>query len=258
MTPKDFYKLIDDSKRIVFFGGAGVSTASGIPDFRSAEGLYSEGANIPPEVILSNTFFWKHTEEFYRFYFDKMIYLDALPNYCHKSLKYLEDQNKLLGIITQNIDGLHQLAGSKNVIELHGSIYRYFSVKSKKNYTIDYVLAKKHLPFPVNEDNELIKPDVVLYEEPLNNQTIKEAIKLISQADLLIVGGTSLTVYPAASFINYFQGDKIVLINKIKLPRYFENEINEDINLVFKNYLNRFDYWINISMCGKINMKSRC
>ena len=241
MTLKEFYQLLDESKKIVFFGGAGVSTASGIPDFRSADGLYSEGGKIPPEVILSSSFFWNHPKEFYRFYFDKMIYLDAKPNYCHKALKYLEDQGRLLGIITQNIDGLHQMAGSKKVIELHGSVYRYFSVKSKKSYDLNYILAQKDLPFPVNENQELIKPDVVLYEEPLNDDAIKQAIKLIKEADLLIVGGTSLTVYPAASFINYFKGDNLVLINKSKVPRYFKNEINEDINLVFKNYLNNWD-----------------
>lgn len=241
MTLKEFYKLLDESQKIVFFGGAGVSTASGIPDFRSADGLYSEGGKIPPEVILSSSFFWNYPDKFYRFYFDKMIYLEAKPNYCHKALKYLEDQGRLLGIITQNIDGLHQMAGSKKVIELHGSVYRYFSVKSKKSYDLNYILAQKDLPFPVNENQELIKPDVVLYEEPLNDDAIKQAIKLIKEADLLIVGGTSLTVYPAASFINYFKGDNLVLINKSKVPRYFKNEINEDINLVFKNYLNNWD-----------------
>ena len=241
MTLKEFYQLLDESKKIVFFGGAGVSTASGIPDFRSADGLYSEGGKIPPEVILSSSFFWNHPKEFYRFYFDKMIYLDAKPNYCHKALKYLEDQGRLLGIITQNIDGLHQMAGSNKVIELHGSVYRYFSVKSKKKYDLNYILAQKDLAFPVNENQELIKPDVVLYEEPLNDDAIKQAIKLIKDADLLVVGGTSLTVYPAASFINYFQGNNLVLINKSKVPRYFKNEINEDINLVFKNYLNNRD-----------------
>ena len=241
MTLKEFYKLLDESQKIVFFGGAGVSTASGIPDFRSADGLYSEGGKIPPEVILSSSFFWNYPDKFYRFYFDKMIYLEAKPNYCHKALKYLEDQGRLLGIITQNIDGLHQMAGSKKVIELHGSVYRYFSVKSKKSYDLNYILAQKDLPFPVNENQELIKPDVVLYEEPLNDDAIKQAIKLIKDADLLVVGGTSLTVYPAASFINYFQGNNLVLINKSKVPRYFKNEINEDINLVFKNYLNNRD-----------------
>lgn len=237
MKLERLFELINESKRIVFFGGAGVSTASGIPDFRSTDGLYHLKYDYPPETILSNTFFYRKTKEFYDFYFDKMIYLDVKPNYCHKALAYLEEKGKLTAVVTQNIDGLHQLAGSKKVLELHGSVHRNYTVKTNRFYSLDYILNNQVNGIPYSEDGELIKPDVVLYEEPLNHITLMESVKEISKADLLIVGGTSLTVYPASGLINYFQGKNIVIINKSKIPFYDGLQINEDINEVFKQYL---------------------
>jgi NAD-dependent deacetylase len=231
------FELIDQSNKIVFFGGAGVSTASGIPDFRSTDGLYHLKYAYRPETILSHSFFMQKTKEFYEFYFDKMIYLDVLPNYCHKALAYLEEKGKLTSVITQNIDGLHQLAGSKKVLELHGSVHRNYTVKTNRFYSLDYILNNRVDGIPYAEDGELIKPDVVLYEEPLDHQTLMDSIKEVSQADLLIVGGTSLTVYPASGLINYFRGHNLVIINKSKIPFYEGLQINEDINLVFKKYL---------------------
>ncbi len=213
---EELQKYIDESSKIVFFGGAGVSTESGIPDFRSQDGLYNQKYDYPPETILSRTFFDYNTEEFYRFYRDKMLYLDAKPSRPHEFLAKLEEQGKLLGIVTQNIDGLHQLAGNKKVYELHGSVLRNYCMKCHKFYPVDYIVNSHGVP--KCDCGGVIKPDVVLYEEPLNDSTITQAVMAIAQADLLIVGGTSLNVYPAASFINYFQGNKIVLINKSSTP----------------------------------------
>ena len=215
----DIKKLIEwikESKKTVFFGGAGVSTESGLKDFRSQDGLYNEIYDYPPEEILSHTFFYKYTDEFYKFYKDKLNTTNYKPNITHIVLKKLEDKNLLSSIITQNIDGFHQEAGSKKVLELHGSIKRNYCTKCNKFYDDKYIFSSKDIP--KCSCNGLIKPDVVLYEEPLNEEIVREAIKEISSADLLIIGGTSLNVYPAASYINYFKGKHIVLINRDKTP----------------------------------------
>ena len=204
--------LIDESKRIVFFGGAGVSTESGIPDFRSTDGLYHQKYDYPPETILSHTFFMKKTEEFYRFYKDKMICLDAKPNAAHLKLAELEAAGKLTAVVTQNIDGLHQLAGSKKVLELHGSVLRNYCMRCGKFYDAEHIL--KCAGIPKCECGGTVKPDVVLYEEGLDDQVMNESIYHISNADLLIIGGTSLVVYPAAGMIRYFRGNRLVLLNK--------------------------------------------
>ena len=205
-------ELIDQHDRIVFFGGAGVSTESGIPDFRSVDGLYNQKYDYPPETILSHTFFMRHPEEFYRFYRDKMLALDAKPNAAHKKLSELEAAGKLTGVVTQNIDGLHQAAGSKNVLELHGSIHRNYCMKCHKFYDAVYV---KHADgIPRCSCGGMLKPDVVLYEEGLDSAVINKSVKAISEADTLIIGGTSLIVYPAAGFIDYFRGKHLVVINK--------------------------------------------
>jgi NAD-dependent deacetylase len=213
---KKLSKRIAESKHIVFFGGAGVSTESGIPDFRSVDGLYHQKYDYPPETILSHTFFLQHTEEFYDFYRDKMIYLDAQPNTTHKKLAQWEHEGKLLGIVTQNIDGLHQLAGSKKVFELHGSIHRNYCMKCRKSYSIDVVQNSQGVPHC--DCGGIIKPDVVLYEEGLDDTTVDGAIRAIANADVLIVGGTSLSVYPAAGMLQYFKGDTLALINKSPTP----------------------------------------
>ena len=205
-------ELIDQHDRIVFFGGAGVSTESGIPDFRSVDGLYNQKYDYPPETILSHTFFMRHPEEFYRFYRDKMLALDAKPNAAHKKLSELEAAGKLTGVVTQNIDGLHQAAGSKKVYEIHGSIHRNYCQKCGKFYDAAYVKNSKGVPHC--ECGGVIKPDVVLYEESLDENMIDKSIRAISQADTLIIGGTSLVVYPAAGFVDYFRGKHLVVINK--------------------------------------------
>lgn len=205
-------ELIDQHDRIVFFGGAGVSTESGIPDFRSVDGLYNQKYDYPPETILSHTFFMRYPEEFYRFYRDKMLALDAKPNAAHKKLSELEAVGKLTGVVTQNIDGLHQAAGSKNVYEIHGSIHRNYCQKCGKFYDAAYVKNSKGVPRC--ECGGVIKPDVVLYEESLDENMIDKSIRAISQADTLIIGGTSLIVYPAAGFVDYFKGKHLVVINK--------------------------------------------
>lgn len=235
-----YFNLILKSKKIVFFGGAGTSTASGIPDFRSADGLYNQkNTLVSPEQIISHSFFLKDPKTFFDFYFSKMVYMNAKPNHCHIALSKLEKQNKLLSVITQNIDGLHQLAGSKNVLELHGSIWRNYSFKTNQFYTLNEVLNLRNKDgIPINKSGEIIKPDVVLYEEALNQETIIKAIKDISNADLLIIGGTSLTVYPAAGFINYYRGKDIIVINKSKLEMQTPNQLNMDIDLFFKEFLN--------------------
>lgn len=205
-------EIIDDSENIVFFGGAGVSTESGIPDFRSADGIYHQQYRYSPEQIVSHSFFMRNTEAFYEFYKDKMMFLEAKPNAAHRKLAQLEAEGKLKAVITQNIDGLHQAAGSKNVWELHGSIHRNYCRKCGKFYDASYV---KHADgVPRCECGGLIKPDVVLYEEGLDPQVIDQSIRAIREADTLIIGGTSLVVYPAAGFIDYFRGKHLVVINK--------------------------------------------
>jgi len=208
---------INESDNIVFFGGAGVSTESGIPDFRSVDGLYHQQYDYPPETILSHTFFKRNTEEFYRFYRAKMLALDAKPNAAHKKLAEWEQQGKLKAIVTQNIDGLHQAAGSKMVYELHGSVHRNYCQKCGAFYDARYILESEGIP-KCEKCGGLIKPDVVLYEEGLDQATMQGAIRAISHADVLIIGGTSLTVYPAAGLIDYYDGNKLVLINKSVTP----------------------------------------
>lgn len=209
---KSLQAIIDDSKSMVFFGGAGVSTESGIPDFRSADGLYNQQYSYPPEEIISHSFFYRDTAEFYRFYRDKMIFEGAKPNAAHLFLAHAEEVGKLDCVITQNIDGLHQAAGSKRVFELHGSIHRNYCQRCKKFYSLDYITRSTGVPRC--ECGGLIKPDVVLYEEPLDDRVVNGAVHAISRADTLIIGGTSLVVYPAASLINYFNGRHLVVINK--------------------------------------------
>ena len=208
---------IDNSDNIVFFGGAGVSTESGIPDFRSVDGLYNQQYDYPPETILSHTFFRRNTEEFYRFYRAKMLALDAKPNAAHKKLAQWEQEGKLKAVVTQNIDGLHQAAGSKVVYELHGSVHRNYCQKCGAFYDARYMLESTGIP-KCEKCGGIIKPDVVLYEEGLADATIRGAIHAISHADVLIIGGTSLTVYPAAGLIDYYNGNKLVLINKSVTP----------------------------------------
>ena len=208
---------IDNSDNIVFFGGAGVSTESGIPDFRSVDGLYNQQYDYPPETILSHTFFRRHTEEFYRFYRAKMLALDAKPNAAHKKLAQWEQEGKLKAVVTQNIDGLHQAAGSKMVYELHGSVHRNYCQKCGTFYDARYMLESTGIP-KCEKCGGIIKPDVVLYEEGLDDVTMRVAIHAISHADVLIIGGTSLTVYPAAGLIDYYNGNKLVLINKSVTP----------------------------------------
>lgn len=204
--------IIDEHDNIVFFGGAGVSTESGIPDFRSVDGLYNQKYDYPPETILSHTFFMRRPEEFYRFYRDKILITDVEPNAAHKKLAELEAAGKLKAVVTQNIDGLHQKAGSKAVYELHGSIHRNYCMKCGKFYSAEDILQTEGVPRC--SCGGMIKPDVVLYEEGLDSGTIQSSIRAISEAQVLIVGGTSLAVYPAAGLIDYFEGDKVVLINK--------------------------------------------
>ena len=217
MTPQEkLQELISGSDNIVFFVGAGVSTESGIPDFRSVDGLYHQKYAYPPEEILSHTFFVNHTEEFYRFYKDKMLCPDARPNQAHKKLAELEEKGKLRAVITQNIDGLHQMAGSRKVLELHGSVHRNYCQHCGKAYDASYMLHAKGIPRC--SCGGVIKPDVVLYEEGLDNDILSESVERISEADVLIIGGTSLVVYPAAGLVNYYRGHKLVVINKSPTP----------------------------------------
>lgn len=210
-------EIIDRYDNIVFFGGAGVSTESGIPDFRSQDGLYHKKYDYPPETILSHTFFMRRPEEFYKFYRDKMLCDTAKPNAAHMKLAELEKCGKLKAVITQNIDNLHQMAGSRKVLELHGSVYRNYCMKCGKFYDFSYI--KNSTGVPRCECGGMVKPDVVLYEEGLDNQTLTDSVRAISQAQVLIIGGTSLAVYPAASLIDYFRGDCLVVINKAPTPR---------------------------------------
>ncbi len=229
------WELIENSNNIVFFGGAGTSTESGIPDFRSAEGLYStKYENIPPEEILSHRFMLDNPDLFFEYITKYLIHPDAMPNRAHESLVALEKEGKLKAIITQNIDNLHQKAGSKNVIELHGTIYKNYCYQCGKKYSLEEVLAREteDRPTPICDDcGSFIRPDVVLYGESLNSESIRRAEEALSKADLLIVGGTSLTVYPAAAFLHYFRGENLVIINKTETP--YNNEavlvINESL-----------------------------
>lgn len=225
-------EIIDQSDNIVFFGGAGVSTESGIPDFRSVDGLYNQKYDYPPETILSHTFFMNKTAEFFKFYRDKLIIKGVKPNKAHIALSELEKKGKLKAVITQNIDGLHQMAGSKTVIELHGSTLRNYCMNCGKSYGIDYIENSEGVPRC--ECGGLIKPDVVLYEEMLNDNAIRRAVDFISKADVLIIGGTSLNVYPAAGFVNYFNGSHLVIINKASTPadKNADLVINEPIGEV--------------------------
>ncbi len=211
-------EIIDGSSNIVFFGGAGVSTESGIPDFRSQDGLYNQFYKYPPETIISHSFFVRQPEEFYRFYKDKMLVLDAKPNPAHVKLAELEKAGKVKAVITQNIDNLHQLAGSQEVLQLHGSIMRNYCMRCGEFYDGDYVKKSKGIPL-CEKCGGTVKPDVVLYEEGLDSQVMSKSISYISSADVLIIGGTSLVVYPAAGLIDYFRGSKLVLINKSATAR---------------------------------------
>ena len=206
-------QIIDNSERIVFFGGAGVSTESGIPDFRSVDGLYNQKYRYPPETIISHTFFRQNTEEFYEFYKDRMLYRDAQPNAAHKKLAELEAAGKLIGIVTQNIDGLHQAAGSKKVYELHGSVLRNYCMECGKPFDLDYIVDASGVPH-CDSCGGVVKPDVVLYEEGLDNTVVENAVNAIASADTMIVAGTSLVVYPAAGLLRYFRGQNLVLINR--------------------------------------------
>ena len=211
-------KWVDESNNIVFFGGAGVSTESGVPDFRSVDGLYNQKYDYPPETILSHTFYRRKTDEFYRFYKDKMLFLEVKPNAAHLKLAEWEKQGKLKAVITQNIDGLHQAAGSKTVCELHGSVHRNYCENCGAFFDATYIKNSEGIP-KCDKCGGPIKPDVVLYEEGLDQKTMMDSIRFISNADMLIVGGTSLAVYPAAGLIDYYEGDKLVLINKTPPPR---------------------------------------
>ena len=209
-------EIVDKSNKIVFFGGAGVSTESGIPDFRSEDGLYRQKYDVPPETMLSSDYFYAHTADFYRFYRDKMLPLSAQPNAAHQRLAQWERAGKLLAVVTQNIDGLHQAAGSKTVYELHGSIHRNHCLTCGKSYSAEYIADSSGVPRCTC--GGLIKPDVVLYGEPLDGATVQGALEAIMAADTLIVAGTSLTVYPAAGFVDYFHGKPLVLINRDATP----------------------------------------
>lgn len=210
---KTLQNWINAAQRIVFFGGAGVSTESGIPDFRSQDGLYHQQYDVPPETILSHTYFERHTEDFYRFYRNKMICLTAKPNAAHRKLAELERAGKLMAVVTQNIDGLHQLAGSRNVLELHGSVHRNICRACGAVYDAAWIMMTTGVPH-CDACGAMVKPDVVLYEESLPEDTLTRSVNAIANADLLLVGGTSLTVYPAAGLLRYFRGDHLVLINR--------------------------------------------
>ena len=227
-------EIVDNTDNLVFFGGAGVSTESGIPDFRSTDGLYNMKYKYPPETIVSHTFFVRKTEDFYEFYKDKMMALDAKPNKAHYKLAEWEKEGKCRAVVTQNIDGLHQMAGSKKVLELHGSIHRNYCTKCGKFFDAAYVKNSDGVP-RCDECGGLVKPDVVLYEESLDSQTISDAVYAIAHADVLIIGGTSLAVYPAAGMIDYFRGSHLVLINRSSTPRDSQADliINDSIGEVF-------------------------
>lgn len=231
----ELQNIISNYNNIVFFGGAGVSTESGIPDFRSVDGLYNEKYNYKPETIISHSFFMRHPIEFYEFYVNKMIFLDAKPNMSHIKLAELESKGKLKAVVTQNIDGLHQAAGSKNVLELHGSVHRNYCMKCGKFYKVDYIVESKGVPKCTC--GGIIKPDVVLYEEGLDEEILEKSINYIRNADVLIIGGTSLVVYPAAGLLKYFNGNKLILINKssTSMDSKADLVINDSIGKVFEN-----------------------
>lgn len=231
---KKLKEIVENTDSLVFFGGAGVSTESGIPDFRSTDGLYNMKYKYPPETIVSHTFFVRRTEEFFEFYKDKMMALDAKPNKAHYKLAQWEQEGKCKAVVTQNIDGLHQMAGSKKVLELHGSIHRNYCTKCGKFFDAAYVKNSENVPH-CDACSGLIKPDVVLYEESLDSQTISQAVHAISHADVLIIGGTSLAVYPAAGMIDYFRGNYLVLINRSSTPRDNQADliIHDSIGEVF-------------------------
>lgn len=235
---KRFKEIIEKSNSIVFFGGAGVSTESNIPDFRSTNGIYNQKYKYSPKEILSHHFFWENTKWFYDFYKEKMIYKEALPNITHKVLAKLEKEGKLKVVITQNIDGLHQDAGSNNVIELHGSVKRNHCVKCKTFYDMDEILNSNDIPRCKNCGG-IIKPDVVLYEEALDNETLENAIYHIENCETLIIGGTSLTVYPAAGLVRYFRGKNLIIINKniTEYDKYATLVISDSLGNVFKEIL---------------------
>lgn len=231
-----FALMIKESNNIVFFGGAGVSTESGIPDFRSVDGLYNQKYKFRPETILSHTFYVNNKDEFYRFYRDKMLCLDAAPNAAHLKLAELERAGKLKAVITQNIDGLHQKAGSKNVLELHGSVHRNYCEQCRKFFDAAYMKASAGIPV-CDACGGPIKPDVVLYEESLDDGVIAATVRYIREADMLIIGGTSLVVYPAAGLVHYYQGRKLVLINKgaTDMDGTTDLVLHEPIGEVFRN-----------------------
>ena len=231
-------EIVDSSKNIVFFGGAGVSTESGIPDFRSVDGLYNQKYDYPPETILSHTFYRNKPEEFFRFYKDKMLCLDAKPNAAHLKLARWEQEGKLKAVITQNIDGLHQAAGSRKVLELHGSVLRNYCERCGKFFDAEYMLHAEGVP-KCDACGGAVKPDVVLYEEGLDDKTLKDAVSYIRNADVLIIGGTSLVVYPAAGLVDYYHGEKLVLINKsvTALDNKADLVINNSIGKVFESIL---------------------
>ncbi|MBQ8318116.1 MAG: NAD-dependent protein deacylase [Lachnospiraceae bacterium] len=229
-----FKEAVEKSNYIVFFGGAGVSTESGIPDFRSVDGLYNQKYKYPPEVMVSHSFYVSRTEEFFDFYKEKMIFKEAKPNQAHIKLAQLEAMGKLKAVVTQNIDGLHQAAGSKEVLELHGSVHRNYCEDCGKFFDLDYILDSNGVP-KCDACGGNVKPDVVLYEEGLDSETLTRTIQHISKADMLIIGGTSLAVYPAAGLIDYFKGDYLVVINMAPTPRdkHADIVINKKIGEVF-------------------------
>lgn len=231
---KTLQKWIQESSNVVFFGGAGVSTESGIPDFRSVDGLYHQEYAYPPETILSHSFFMYHTEEFYRFYKKKMLFLEAEPNMAHKRLAQWEESGHVKAVITQNIDGLHQKAGSREVMELHGSVHRNYCMKCHAFHDAEYMRQAEGIP--TCECGGTMKPDVVLYEEGLDDEIMRKSIRYISNAEVLIIGGTSLVVYPAAGLIDYFRGDKLVVINKSVTSRdkHADLVIQDSIGKVFE------------------------
>lgn len=235
---QELKEIVNTHNNIVFFGGAGVSTESGIPDFRSVDGLYHQQYDYPPETILSHTFYRRNPKEFYRFYRNKMIFRDALPNAAHKVLAKLEEMGKVRAVITQNIDGLHQAAGSKTVLELHGAVHRNYCEQCGAFYDLDFIVHSVGVP-KCSACGGSVKPDVVLYEEGLDQKTMSDAVRFIQAAEVLIIGGTSLAVYPAAGLIDYFQGDKLVVINKSSTPRdtYADLLINAPIGEVFSSLL---------------------
>lgn len=231
---RELNDIIQKYDNIVFFGGAGVSTESGIPDFRSVDGLYHQEYDYPPETILSHTFYRRKPSEFYRFYRNKMLFTDALPNAAHLKLAELEARGKVRAVITQNIDGLHQAAGSKVVLELHGSVLRNYCERCNTFHDLQHILNSTDVPI-CTQCGGPVKPDVVLYEEGLDDKTIRDSVRYISEANVLIIGGTSLAVYPAAGLIDYFKGDKLVVINKAPTPRdkHADLLIQEPIGQVF-------------------------